>query len=626
LEERNDEDSFEKDVKRIKKSKLEETDGVEVINIIWALPVEVEFNVKEDVCVYSAVADEALKQNDIPYTCYPCGPSTRGFSCARDLMRHSVCSHDLFPSKVEQGKHYVCDGTDLVQPTQDQYDKYSDGSHRGKKKLESNERAENEKRVVEARTKAGEKAKKGDEASTSRNVSVGELVKRREVQLSIQQEGRAEARKWDELLEEQRVNAERKIQIEEQKASEERKQKIKEQWIKKAKLSEAEEERRREDKVQFNKSLAKTIANEGDLGVAKKSVRRDMTSEELDQEFKDLNASQHQANARLAVDQMLGTKEVVRKEKVAALERRMMRAEGEMGENSRLPPVTEILSVKKKSQGVVENVKMIAEKKGKKTMSVLPPIVEMMELEGGEVEIDFEVERSTEGRGEVSQKVFEEVVREMQGSREGSSEPIEALSMTFLQNMASDKMDVDLGEDYDMSVQQIVEALEQSGKGAGLSESPSREMKEELIRKKEISRKGRKVGDGKVSSESAEEVDRITIEDSVGEEKNMIRTVGAEDWAKGEEEPEPIGEVLTPVMESTPVKNAKIGGGDYRAHLRLKPVIAPKKNGWSRKEQTRRITSAARRSLIKARDWQQLKEARGDRRLSMTARLLCRDL
>jgi len=66
--------------------------------------------------------------------------------------------------------------------------------------------------------------------------------------------------------------------------------------------------------------------------------------------------------------------------------------------------------------------------------------------------------------------------------------------------MASDKMDVDLGEDYDLSVQQIVEELEQPGKEAGLSKSPSREIKEELIEREEISREGRKVGDGKVSS------------------------------------------------------------------------------------------------------------------------------
>jgi len=71
----------------------------------------------------------------------------------------------------------------------------------------------------------------------------------------------------------------------------------------------------------------------------------------------------------------------------------------------------------------------------------------------------------------------------------------------------------------------------------------------------------------------------------VGEENYMIRMVGAEDWAKGEE-PAPIGEVLTPVMESTPVKNANIGGGDYSAHhLKLKPVIAPKKK-WVEPERT----------------------------------------
>jgi len=209
LRERNDED----EVKRKKRIKLEELYEVKVIKVIRALPLEVEFNVDNDVSVYSAAADEGIRQNDIRYPCYLCGPSTRGFSRARDLMRHSVCSHDSFPSGVEQGKHYVCDGKDLVQPTQEQYDKYSDGSHRGKKKLESNEKAETEKKLVEVRTKAGDKAKKVEEASTSRSVSVAELVKKKEVQLSVQQEGRAEAKKREELLEEQRANAEKKIRL-----------------------------------------------------------------------------------------------------------------------------------------------------------------------------------------------------------------------------------------------------------------------------------------------------------------------------------------------------------------------------------------------------------------------------
>jgi len=137
--------------------------------------------------------------------------------------------------------------------------------------------------------------------------------------------------------------------------------------------------------------------------------------------------------------------------------------------------------------------------------------------------------------------------------------------------MVSDKMDVDLGKDYDLSVQQVVEELEQPGKEADLSESPSREIKEELIEREGISREGRKVGEGKVSSESAEEGDRITIEDSVWDEDYMIRTVGAENWAQGEEEPAPVGDVVTPVMESTPIKR--------------RPMKAPKKK-WVKPERT----------------------------------------
>jgi len=73
-------------------------------------------------------------------------------------------------------------------------------------------------------------------------VDVAELVKKREVQLSVQQEGRAEARKRDELLEEERATAEKKIQLEEQqRAKEEKKRKVREEWLRKSKLSEAEE-------------------------------------------------------------------------------------------------------------------------------------------------------------------------------------------------------------------------------------------------------------------------------------------------------------------------------------------------------------------------------------------------
>jgi len=74
------------------------------------------------------------------------------------------------------------------------------------------------------------------------------------------------------------------------------------------------------------------------------------------------------------------------------------------------------------------------------------------------------------------------------------------------------------------------------------------------------------VGDGKVSSESAEEADKIIIEDTVDEDDCMIGTVGGESWAQEDEEPAAAGDVLTPVMESTPVKGLNRGGVDYWSH------------------------------------------------------------
>jgi len=96
---------------------------------------------------------------------------------------------------VQQGKHYLCDGRDLIEPTQEQYRMYKDGSHGGKKKLKDNERAEAERKLAEVRTKAEEKAKRVNGANTSRSVDVGELMRRREMQVEVQKEGKAEAKK-----------------------------------------------------------------------------------------------------------------------------------------------------------------------------------------------------------------------------------------------------------------------------------------------------------------------------------------------------------------------------------------------------------------------------------------------
>jgi len=58
---------------------------------------------------------------------------------------------------------------------------------------------------------------------------------------------------------------------------------------------------------------------------------------------------------------------------------------------------------------------------------------------------------------------------------------VEELSSTFLRNLVSDKMDIDLGDDYEERVHEIVQELEESGREAGSTESPSKTVKEELI-------------------------------------------------------------------------------------------------------------------------------------------------
>jgi len=111
-------------------------------------------------------------------------------------------------------------------------------------------------------------------------------------------------------------------------------------------------------------------------------------------------------------------------------------------------------------------------------------------------------------------------------------------------------MDIELGEEYEKEIHEIVKDLEASGREAGLDGSPARTMKDELIEREEVSRESRKKGDGKVSSDSAEEIERIVIEDSMEGEAYMIRTVLQE----GKDEPTPHKDVLLPVMESTPIE------------------------------------------------------------------------
>jgi len=590
LTEINDEVENERGDEKVKRIKIEETHEVKVINRIWALPLEDEINVNKDVCIFRAPVAGGILPNDIRYPCFLDGPSTTGFSRARDLMSHSVSNHDLFPSKVQQGKHYICDGRDLIAPTHNQYDRYKDWSHRGKKKLDDVENTEEERRLAKARTKAGEKAKRGAMASTSKEVDVAaeiEMMRRREVQVEIQNAEKAEARKRDEQLEEKRVAVEKKIQLEEQqKNREEKKRKVKEEWQKNLRL--VEEEKKREDKIQIEKSLAKTLALEGDRSEAvavKKVARKEMTSAELDQEFRELNAAQMRVNTRAAVDQIVGEKWSGRKEteKSGTPGLRMMRAEGEMGDGSCLPPVSAIFGPKTRGAGAVDNVKSLTEKRGKKVISIPAPVVEEMELESGGEEVDFEKEQRDDVRVEIPQDILKVMARSVTGEQKGGEiKPVVALYATFLRNLVSDRMEIDLGEEYEKEIQEIVQNLEESGKEAGLNKSPSRAVKEELIEREGMSRESRKTGDGKVSSDSAEEVERIVIDDRMEGESYMIRTVGQEEG----DEPAPLRDILTPVLESTPCEGHEKEG--RKAGFR--PLTAPKKQMWVQPEPKERET------------------------------------
>jgi len=165
-------------------------------------------------------------------------------------VRHSVANHDLFPSGVEQGEPYRCDGTDLVKPTTEQYEKYSDGSHRGRKKVD--EKAEAERKRAEVRTKAGEMSKKDDISKNSREVDLTESMRRREEQVAVQNAGKADSRKREEILELERAAAEKKVWVEQQK-----KKKAREEWQRNL----ASEERKKEDKIQFDRAIKKNCGN-----------------------------------------------------------------------------------------------------------------------------------------------------------------------------------------------------------------------------------------------------------------------------------------------------------------------------------------------------------------------------
>jgi len=241
------------------------------------------------------------------------------------------------------------------------------------------------------------------------------------------------------------------------------------------------------------------------------------------------------------VDQIVGS-EVNRKkegEKSVIVGKRMMRTEEGTKEGNQLPPIALMLSAGSKGnvldpqdQGE-ENKKLVKEKKGRKILEIPAIVVEEMDVEGREEDIG--IDQRTE--------VVVEMPLDLPGGQDvvKIEEPVEALSSTFLQEILSDK--IEMGEEYDLRVKEIVHDLEESRGEAGSTGSPYRSIKEELIEKEDISRDSRKGGDGKISSESAEEIEKITIENSSDGDSFMIKTVELQGCSEDVGQPEPPGEV-----------------------------------------------------------------------------------
>jgi len=209
----------------------------------------------------------------------------------------------------------------------------------------------------------------------------------------------------------------------------------------------------------------------------------------------------------------------------------------------------------------------------KKVINVPTVVIEEMELESGREDVDFEGEQKDEVRVEIPQDILKVVLRLVLGSQ---GEPVEALSSTFLDNLVSDKMDIDLGELYEREIQKIVQDLEASSREAGVDNFPAREVNAEMIEREEGSRESRKKGDGKMSSESADEAEHIVIEDSMEGEVYMVSSMIQD----GKGEPNPPRDVVMPVMESTPLEGREKGKG----YTGFRPLTAPKKKMWVQPE------------------------------------------
>jgi len=123
-------------------------------------------------------------------------------------------------------------------------------------------------------------------------------------------------------------------------------------------------------------------------------------------------------------------------------------------------------------------------------------------------EEDFRLDQKNYVRVEIPHDILM-----VQGGNEAGA--AEALSTSFLDVLVSDHVSMELDDAKEERVKEIAQDLENSGREAGLTESFTRLIKEELIEREETLRESRERGDGMVTNNSMETIEMILIEDSV---------------------------------------------------------------------------------------------------------------
>jgi len=160
----------------------------------------------DDVFFYVSFSKPTMRTAvvNFTYSCYVCrirdDPHT--FTCAGDLVKHSVGKHEQYPDDAIHNQFYASNGSDLRTADADEIRRHGDGSHRSRK--QRGVLSDEDKEAAESvRTKAGEKPKKQENADKVKKQETSEKAKKREAA--------AEAKMKEEL------EAAKKLKIEEAK-------------------------------------------------------------------------------------------------------------------------------------------------------------------------------------------------------------------------------------------------------------------------------------------------------------------------------------------------------------------------------------------------------------------------